>query len=181
MINTIEIHIEDTLLSCRIPAIADMNQYMLNLSNDFPFKKFFRQESIKGVIQIDPILVIESQEAGKFECIAGARALKILSDYEIKTCLAHVVHNSDISETIQLAIKHNILPLIYWPVALSNNIRCYKFINELRKCLPTEYKGLIPSTSSLKKRMNVTNFQGRRSLTNKSELELLLERIRGGV
>ena len=175
--NTLEIYLENIQLNSSIPAITAMNQYMLNLSHDFPFKAFFKKENIKDIAGLDPILVIQSPSSEKYECIAGARAVKLFMEYEIQTCSANLIEVTDVTQIIKVAIRQNILPLIYWPVALSKRASCFKFINELRKCLPPQYKKLIPSTSVLKKKLNINNSEGRSTSVKLSALEELIASI----
>jgi hypothetical protein len=160
-----------------IPAIEAMNQYMLSLANDFPIQSLVKKNTIKKISEIDPIFVIHSPQNIKYECISGIRALNTFNEYGITSCMVIAVEEISISETIQLAIRNNILPLVYWPVAFSGNVRCFKFINELRKCLPKEYKELIPSPASLKHKMGIGNFQGRKNSYKKSALDILLESL----
>ena len=154
-----------------------MNRFMLNLTHDFPLKSFFKKESIIEITRLDPILVIQSQSGEKYECIAGARAVKLFMEYEIQTCSANLIEVTDVTQIIKVAIRQNILPLIYWPVALSKRASCFKFINELRKCLPPQYKKFIPSTSVLKKKLTLNNSEGRSTSVKLSALEDLIATI----
>lgn len=173
----LETPLKEIMNSSSIPAIEAMNQYMLTLSNDFPIQSFFKKSSIKQVVAIDPIFVIHSRSNSKYECISGIRAINTLNAYNIPSCIVNIVEEDSTRNIIQLAVRNNILPLIYWPVALSNNIRCFKLLNGLRQQLPAEYKNLIPSTSSLKKTMHIKKSQGRRSGQHKSALEILIESV----
>lgn len=173
----IEIKINSIDLDCHIPAISAMNRFMLNLTHDFPLKSFFKKESIIEITRLDPILVIQSQSGEKYECIAGARAVKLFMEYEIQTCSANLIEVTDVTQIIKVAIRQNILPLIYWPVALSKRASCFKFINELRKCLPPQYKKFIPSTSVLKKKLTLNNSEGRSTSVKLSALEDLIATI----
>lgn len=170
----IEININSIDLDCHIPAISAMNRFMLNLTHDFPLKSFFKKESIIEITRLDPILVIQSQSGEKYECIAGARAVKLFMEYEIQTCVANLIETTDVTQIIKVAIRQNILPLIYWPVALPNSANCFKFINKLRNCLPPKYKDLIPNATDLRRKTNITNSQGRSNSKKKSDLEDLI-------
>ena len=173
----LETQLTEIDMASSIPAIEAINQYMLRLSNDFPIQSFFKSTSIKQVVAIDPIYVIYSRSRSKYECISGIRAIKTLHAYNIPSCLVNLVQEESTRNIIQLAIRNNILPLVYWPVALSNNIRSFQLLDGLRRQLPAEYKDLIPSTSSLKKTMYIKKYQGRRSSQKKSDLEILIESV----
>lgn len=161
-----------------IPAIQAMNQYMQSLSNDFPLQRFFSVDSIREIVNLDPIFVIPSPNENRFECISGIRAVNLLHQYKVTSFEVNEVTQTDIlKDTIKFAITTNLLPLIYWPVAYTNKIRCFDLINGLRKCLPTEFKEIIPNTQDLKRRLEIKNSQGRGSTNNRSELGILIESL----
>lgn len=158
-----------------IPAIEAMNQYMQSLSNDFPLQRFFSVDSIREIVNLDPIFVIRSRNENRFECISGIRAVNLLHQYGVTSFEVNEVTGTDsLKDTIKFAITRNLLPLIYWPVAYTNNVRCFRLINGLRKCLPTGYREIIPKTQELKHKIGINNFQGRESPNNQSKLEILI-------
>lgn len=158
-----------------IPAIEAMNQYMQSLSNDFPLQRFFSIDSIREIVNLDPIFVIRSRNENRFECISGIRAINLLHQYGVTSFEVNEVNETDVlKDIIKFAITRNLLPLIYWPVAYNNNVRCFHLINGLRKCLPTGFREIIPKTQELKHKIGIKNSQGRSSSSNESELEILI-------